>query len=525
MNAASSIKTALCAKTISIASRSHAAGRCGRIARPVWIEALEGETVYSDLMRLLFPVFPLLRLLQFCSAMLLLLPGLIMAGPVMVLKIGGVIAPANADFIERGLHEAAAEGAHLIILQMDTPGGLDSSMRRVIREILASPVPVAAFVAPSGARAASAGTYVLYASHIAAMAPGTNLGAATPVRIDGLPEQPRPGAEPRTNPETKSGAGAESSASEHGVKTGETRDKDKLPIEDAMSRKAVHDAAAYIRSLAQLRGRNADWAERAVREAVSLSAVEALDRKVIDYVAADVPELLKQVNNRKVSVLGREQVLDTASAMIRIVEPDWRTQLLAVITDPSIAYILMLIGIYGLFFELSNPGFVLPGVAGAICLLLALYSFQLLPVSFTGIALILLGIAFMIAEAFFPSFGALGIGGIIAFAAGSLMLIETDLPGYGIPLSFVAGVTLASAVFLVFVIGAALKAYRSPIVSGREALVGATGEMLENAAVEGMARVQGELWKVRCAQPLLRGQKVRVTGIDGLVLQVTSAEK
>jgi membrane-bound serine protease (ClpP class) len=476
-------------------------------------------------MRLLFPVFPLLRLLQLGSAMLLLLPGLIAAAPVMVLKVDGVIAPASADFIERGLRDAAAEGASLIVLRMDTPGGLDSSMRRIVREILASPVPVAAFVAPSGARAASAGTYILYASHIAAMAPGTNLGAATPVRIGGSPEQPRPGAEPRTDPETKPGAGAESSASQHGAKTGETRDKDNLPLEDAMSRKTVHDAAAYIRSLAQLRGRNADWAERAVREAVSLSAAEALDLKVIDYVAADVPELLKQVNNRKVSVLGREQVLDTASAMVRIVEPDWRTQLLAVITDPSIAYILMLIGIYGLFFELSNPGFVLPGVAGAICLLLALYSFQLLPVSYTGIALILLGIAFMIAEAFFPSFGALGIGGIIAFAAGSLMLIETDLPGYGIPLSLVAGVTLASAVFLVFVVGAALKAYRSPIVSGREALVGATGEMLEDAAAEGMARVQGELWKVRCAQPLLRGQKVRVTGIDGLVLQVTSAEK
>lgn len=485
-------------------------------------KAVKGETVYSNFMRLHFPAFPLLRLLRYGSAMLLLLPGLIMAAPVVVLKVDGVIAPASADFIERGLHDAATEGAHLIVLQMDTPGGLDSSMRRIIREILASPVPVAAFVAPSGARAASAGTYILYASHIAAMAPGTNLGAATPVRIEGLPEQPRPRPEPHPEPETRPETSPESSASQHDPKIGS---EDKLPPEDAMSRKAVHDAAAYIRSLAQLRGRNADWAERAVREAASLSAAEALNLKVIDYVAADVPELLKQLNNKKVSVLGREQVLDTASATIRIVEPDWRTQLLAIITDPSVAYILMLIGIYGLFFELSNPGFVLPGVAGAICLLLALYSFQLLPVSYTGAALILLGIAFMIAEAFLPSFGALGIGGVVAFAAGSLMLIETDLPGYGIPLSLVAGVTLASAAFLVFVVGAALKAYRSPVVSGREALVGATGEMLEDAAVEGMALVQGELWKVRCAQPLSRGQKVRVTGIDGLVLQVTSVDK
>lgn len=496
----------------------HAGEDANATTKPVSAKAEENETVYSDLMRLLFPAFPLLRLLQFGSAMLLLLPGLVLAAPVMVLKVDGVIAPASADFIERGLHDAAAEGAPLIVLQIDTPGGLDSSMRRIIHGILASPVPVAAFVAPSGARAASAGTYILYASHIAAMAPGTNLGAATPVRIDGLPEQPGPPAGPDTKPE----AGADSRAMQHDEKTG---NEDKLPRGDTMSRKAVHDGAAYIRSLAQLRGRNADWAERAVREAASLSATEALNLKVIDYVAADVPELLKQVNNRKVSVPGREQVLDTASATFRTVEPDWRTQLLAVITDPSVAYILMLIGIYGLFFELSNPGFVLPGVAGAICLLLALYSFQLLPVSYTGIALILLGIAFMIAEAFFPSFGALGIGGIIAFAAGSLMLIETDLPGYGIPLSLVAGVTITSAVFLVFVIGAAFKTYRSPIVSGREALVGAIGEMLEDAAVEGMARVQGELWKVRCAQPLSRGQKVRVTGIDGLVLQVISAEK
>jgi membrane-bound serine protease (ClpP class) len=241
---------------------------------------MEGETVYSDLMRLLLPVFRLPRLLQLGSAVLLLLPGLIVAAPVTVLKADGVIAPASADFIGRGLRDAAAEGVSLVVLQMDTPGGLDSSMRRIVREILASPVPVAAFVAPSGARAASAGTYILYASHIAAMAPGTNLGAATPVRIDGLPEQPKPGAEPRAEPETRPGAGVEPSASQQGAKTGETGDKGELPLEDAMSRKAVHDAAAYIRSLAQLRGRNADWAERAVREAVSLSAAEALDLRL-----------------------------------------------------------------------------------------------------------------------------------------------------------------------------------------------------------------------------------------------------
>jgi membrane-bound serine protease (ClpP class) len=292
-----------------------------------------------------------------------------------------------------------------------------------------------------------------------------------------------------------------------------------------MSRKMIHDAAAYIRGLAQMRGRNQEWAERAVREAVSLSATEALSLGVINYVATDVPDLLKQANGRRITVLGRDLALDTSSAMIEMIEPDWRVRALAIITNPAVAYVLMLVGIYGLFFEFSNPGFVLPGVVGAICLLLAMYAFQLLPVSYAGLALILLGIAFMVAEAFLPSFGALGIGGIIAFVTGSLMLIDTDMPGYGIPWPMIATASLASALFLVFVIGLALKARRTPIVSGREELIGAVGEVLEDTPGEGMARIHGELWSVRCAQPLIHGQKVRVTGIDGLVLQVSPVEK
>jgi membrane-bound serine protease (ClpP class) len=423
-----------------------------------------------------------------------------------VLAIEGAVSPATADYAVRGIRQAADEGAALVVLRLDTPGGLDTSMRLIIKEILASPVPVAVFVAPGGARAASAGTFILYASHIAAMAPGTNLGAATPVAIG-----PAPGMPPAQPPES-----GKKRADQDGAKKAEQEDAPK----DSMSKKQIHDAAAYIRSLAQLRGRNAEWGERAVREAVSLSAEEAKKIKVIDLIARDVPDLLKQVHGRKVTVQGVTRTLDTETAGTVVLDPDWRSRLLAVIADPSIALILMMIGIYGLIYEFMNPGFLLPGVVGAICLLLALFAFQMLPINYTGFGLILLGLAFIVAEAFVPSFGVLGVGGAIALVIGSVILFEPGAAGYAVPLSFTVMLALASAAIVFAIVMMAARARKRPVVSGSEELIGARGVVLDDMQGEGRARVHGENWRIVSRVPLARGRKVRVTGIDGLTLSV-----
>jgi len=371
-------------------------------------------------------------------------------------------------------------------------------MRDIIQDILVSPVPVATYVTPGGARAASAGTYILYASHVSAMAPGTNLGAATPVEIGGILDsdellKQKPGDGEETQP---------------------------ADSKDAMEHKRINDAVAYLRSLAQLRGRNVEWAELAVREAASLPAVEALAQDVIDIVAIDIRDLLEQAQGRTVKVAGVERVLDVVGLPLQVVEPDWRNRLLAVITDPNIAYILMLIGIYGLFFEFANPGFVLPGVAGAISLLLALYAFQVLPVNYAGLALLSLGIMFMLAEAFVPSFGALGFGGVIAFVIGSIILFDQEGTGYAVSLPLIFTLSLITAGFFLFVIAAAIKARERPVVSGQEELLHATGEVLGDFEGRGRIRIHGEVWLAESATPLRQGDRVQVLAVEGLVLKV-----
>lgn len=420
------------------------------------------------------------------------------------LQVQDAIGPATSDYIERSMDKAVESGAKAVLILLDTPGGLDTSMRQIIKKIIASPIPVITYVTPGGARAASAGTYLLYASHVAAMTPGTNLGAATPVQlIDPGSMDEQPGKKP-----DKSDPSAEKPTGSAG--------------KNPMAQKAVNDAVAYIRSLAEMRDRNADWAEQAVREAASLSAEQAIKRNVIDILATDRSDLLKQLDKRTINIMGRDGILETENTEIIAIEPDWRSELLAVITNPNIAYILMLAGIYGLIFEFSNPGSIVPGTIGGICLLLALFAFQVLPINYAGMALILLGIALMIAEAFVPSIGILGFGGLTAFVIGSVILMDTDAPGFGINIALIGAFALSSAAFLILALGLLLKAGHTPVVTGAEELPGTIGVALEDFSDTGLVRVHSEIWQARTGETLRKNQPIRVAGRKGLILVVSS---
>jgi len=435
---------------------------------------------------------------------------------VRLLGIDGAIGPATSHYVMRGIVAAARDGSPLIVIEIDTPGGLDTAMREIVRAILASPVPVVAFVHPQGARAASAGTYIVYASHVAAMAPATNLGAATPVAVGGIAPSSAPDGEDAAPREGDDGPGDAAPADDDAAPAGRS-----TPAPGTASeRKSVNDAVAYIRSLAEQRGRNADWAERAVRSAESLSAQAALDNDVIDLIAADLADLLVQLDGRQVELQGRTVTLATAGLLYERVEPDWRTRILSVIGDPTIAYLLLLLGIYGLLFEGYNPGAVLPGVVGAISLLLALFAFQVLPVNYAGLALIVLGVALMVAEFFVASFGALGLGGIAAFVFGSVILIDVDLPGYGISTPLLIGIATTAALVLLGVVWLAMRSRRRPVVSGVEELLHSFATALEAFDHEGPVRTHGERWQARSASPVRQGQRLKVVAVEDLVLIV-----
>jgi membrane-bound serine protease (ClpP class) len=454
------------------------------------------------------------------GACLLLAPGAarLLAQPaperaVLLLDIKGAIGVVSAEQLTKALKRAAATGAQAVVVRMDTPGGLLSSTREMIHAILASPVPVVMYVAPNGSRAASAGTYLMYAAHVAAMAPSTHLGAATPISLSpGLPGSPPPSPPPQ---EPTPGKDKES-------KDKDGKDKPPADGKTAQERKVINDAIAYIRSLAELRGRNADWAEKAVRDAATLTASAALKEGVIDLVAGDVADLLAKIDGRVVKTQAGEVRLETSGRQVVELKPDWKTQIMQVISDPNIALILMTIGIYGILFEFWHPGTMIPGVVGAICLIVGLTALSVLPVNYAGLALLLLGIALMAAEAFLPSFGVVGLGGIAAFAIGALFLFDPEQSDIPIRASWqvIAGLTALSATLSLGVLGFALRARRRPVLTGAEQMLDASGEVVHWAGGQGRVRVHGEIWAAQSGAMLTVGQKVRVTGRSGLILTV-----
>lgn len=451
------------------------------------------------------------QLAKLLAVMLLVTSGMAKAdGTVIRMDLDGALGVATAEFIISGIEEANDRGANLVIIRMDTPGGLVEPMRDIVQAILASNVPVATYVSPGGARADSAGTYILLASHIAAMAPTTHLGAATPVSLTGGDDSSPPA--PRSPDPLDS--------EEAGDDADEETDSDTPAPDTAMERKVLNDAIAYIKGLAEAHGRNADWAEDAVRNAATLTAREALEQNVIDLIAESQGELLEAIDGREVKINGELVAIDTASVTVEQIEPNWRTQILSAIASPEIALLLMLIGIYGLMFEGWNPGAIVPGVVGVICLLLAAYALQVLPVNYAGLALILVGIALIVAESFVPSFGALGLGGIAAFIFGSILMFDSGIPGFGISLTFVISIAVIAGGLLLLLVRYLLKLRKRGPVSGQESIVGGIGTAMESFAGEGKIWLEGESWSARSGLPVEKDEEVRVTKMDGLTLVV-----
>lgn len=402
------------------------------------------------------------------------------AGRVLVLRLEGPVTPVMSELLDDALDRAESKRYAAVVFELDTPGGLETSMRDMVKRMLASEVPVIVWISPSGARAASAGVFITLAADVAAMAPGTNLGAATPVNMQG-------------------------------------------PMDSTLARKATSDAAAFARTVAAQRSRNAAWAERAVREAVSASETEAVEQDIVDFVAGTLDEVLAKADGRTWRRGSEERRLEVAEAIVDRVEPSFRQRLLTLLADPNIAYILLMLGFYGLLFELQNPGAILPGVVGGICLILAFLALSTLPVNYAGIALIVLAVVFFVAEVKVVSHGLLGAGGVVSMVLGSLILFQGE--GVGLSWGIIAGATLVTALFFSFIVGMGLRAQGRKVQTGAQGLVGARASVIERIDPAGRVRLGDELWNAVSEVPLETGEKVEITGVDGLTLRVRPLHK